>query len=240
MDIKIINCLEDNFSYLILDKRSKDCCVVDPGEAQPIINEIEKKKLNLKFILNTHHHYDHVGGNSELKKKFSAKIVGFHGDRQRIPGIDITVKENEIWEEGNFIAKIIHTPGHTLGHICFYFFNEKIIFTGDTLFSLGCGRIFEGTHEQMFNSLQKLKTLPPETKIFCGHEYTLQNSLFCLSRDKNNKKLKEKIEDLKLKLKKGIASIPSTIQSENLLNIFLKTPSLDDFSKLRNLKDNFQ
>ena len=127
-----------------------------------------------------------------------------------------------------------------MGHICFYFFNEKIIFTGDTLFSLGCGRIFEGTHEQMFNSLQKLKTLPPETKIFCGHEYTLQNSLFCLSRDKNNKKLKEKIEDLKLKLKKGIASIPSTIQSENLLNIFLKTPSLDDFSKLRNLKDNFQ
>lgn len=239
MDIKIINCLKDNFSYLILDKSSKDCCVVDPGEAQPIIDEIEKKKLNLKFILNTHHHYDHIGGNSELKKKFSAKIVGFHGDLQRIPGIDISVKENDIWEEGNFKAKIIHTPGHTLGHICFYFFNEKVIFTGDTLFSLGCGRIFEGTHMQMFNSLQKLKTLPPETKIFCGHEYTLQNSLFCLSQDKNNNKLKKKIKDLKLKLNKGIASIPSTIQSENLLNIFLKTSSLEDFSKLRNLKDNF-
>ena len=239
MDIKIINCLKDNFSYLILDKSSKDCCVVDPGEAQPIIDEIEKKKLNLKFILNTHHHYDHIGGNSELKKKFSAKIVGFHGDLQRIPGIDISVKENDIWEEGNFKAKIIHTPGHTLGHICFYFFNEKVIFTGDTLFSLGCGRIFEGTHMQMFNSLQKLKTLPPETKIFCGHEYTLQNSLFCLSQDKNNNKLKKKIKDLKLKLNKGIASIPSTIQSENLLNIFLKTSSLEDFSKLRTLKDNF-
>ena len=239
MDIKIINCLKDNFSYLILDKSSKDCCVVDPGEAQPIIDEIEKKKLNLKFILNTHHHYDHIGGNSELKKKFSEKIVGFHGDLQRIPGIDISVKENDIWEEGNFKAKIIHTPGHTLGHICFYFFNEKVIFTGDTLFSLGCGRIFEGTHMQMFNSLQKLKTLPPETKIFCGHEYTLQNSLFCLSQDKNNNKLKKKIKDLKLKLNKGIASMPSTIQSENLLNIFLKTSSLEDFSKLRNLKDNF-
>ena len=136
-------------------------------------------------------------------------------------------------------AKIILTPGHTLGHICFYFFNEKVIFTGDTLFSLGCGRIFEGTHMQMFNSLQKLKTLPPETKIFCGHEYTLQNSLFCLSQDKNNNKLKKKIKDLKLKLNKGIASMPSTIQSENLLNIFLKTSSLEDFSKLRNLKDNF-
>ena len=239
MEIKIINCLKDNFSYLILDKSSKDCCVVDPGEAQPIIDEIEKKKLNLKFILNTHHHYDHIGGNSELKKKFSARIVGFHGDLQRIPGIDISVKENDIWEEGNFKAKIIHTPGHTLGHICFYFFNEKVIFTGDTLFSLGCGRIFEGTHMQMFNSRQKLKTLPPETKIFCGHEYTLQNSLFCLSQDKNNNKLKKKIKDLKLKLNKGIASIPTTIQSENLLNILLKTSSLEDFSKLRNLKDNF-
>ena len=193
MKIEIIPCLKDNYSYVIIDEKKNIACVVDPSESDPIIKFLDKNKVNLKFILNTHHHYDHVGGNKRLKEKYNASVVGFKGDKERIPEIDILVDDQEIWKYKNFEAKIIHIPGHTSGHICFYFYNHKLAFTGDTLFSLGCGRIFEGTHKQMYESLKKIKSLPLETKIFCGHEYTLNNSKFCLSHDKNNKNLKKKI-----------------------------------------------
>ena len=157
MKIEIIKCLQDNYSYLIIDEKNKNACVVDPSEAKPIINFIKKNQINLKYILNTHHHYDHVGGNLELKKKYNCSIIGFKGDKDRIPKIDILVENNQIWKEDNFETKIYHIPGHTKGHIAYYFYKEKKIFTGDTLFSLGCGRIFEGTYEQMFNSLNKIK-----------------------------------------------------------------------------------
>ena len=149
------------------------------------------------------------------------------------------LENNEIWKSENFEAKIIHIPGHTSGHICFYFIKEKIAFTGDTLFSLGCGRIFEGTYEQMYDSLNKLKKLPPDTKIYCGHEYTLQNSLFCSKHDKNNKNLKKKILEIKHKLEKNLPTVPSTLREELTYNIFLRAKNLKDFSKLRDLKDNF-
>ena len=178
MKIEIIPCLKDNYSYIIIDESNKKTCVIDPSESKPIIDFLEKNNLKLNWILNTHHHYDHVGGNSELKEKYKAKIIGFADDHKRIPEIDILLKDQEIWKKDNFEAKIIHIPGHTLGHICFYFYKDNNLFTGDTLFSLGCGRIFEGTYQQMFNSLNKIKELPLNTKIFCGHEYTLQNSKF--------------------------------------------------------------
>ncbi len=120
-------------------------------------------------------------------------MIGFEGDKDRIPGIDTLVDDLKIWKKDNFEAKIYHIPGHTTGHIAFHFFKEKKIFTGDTLFSLGCGRIFEGTYEQMFNSLNKIKKLPKDTEIYCGHEYTLQNANFCLANDSDNSKLKEKL-----------------------------------------------
>ena len=180
MKIEIIKCLEDNFSYLLIDEVTKSAIVVDPSESKPIIDKIESLNLKLKFIMNTHHHYDHVGGNKELKNLYDAKVIGFDEDKHRIPEIDICLKNNEIWKDGIFEAKVFHIPGHTLGHICFYFFRENVLFSGDTLFSLGCGRVFEGTHEQMFNSLQLLKNLPSKTEIYCGHEYTLKNSNFCL------------------------------------------------------------
>jgi len=138
-----------------------------------------------------------------------------------------------------FEAKIYHIPGHTTGHISYHFFKEKKIFTGDTLFSLGCGRIFEGTYEQMFNSLNKIKKLPPETEIYCGHEYTLQNSNFCLANDSKNLKLKEKIIKIKNKLKNDLPTIPTILRDEIDCNIFLKAKDLKSFSKLRDLKDNF-
>ena len=239
MKIKIIPCLQDNYSYLIIDKEDNTACVVDPSEANPIIKYLEKNNIKLKFILNTHHHYDHVGGNKKLKSKYGASIVGYKEDKERIPGIDILISDQETWIYKNFEAKIIHIPGHTLGHICFYFHKEKSVFTGDTLFSLGCGRIFEGTYEQMFESLGKLKELPKDTKVFCGHEYTLQNSKFCMVHDKDNLNLKAKIGDIKIKLKAGMSTIPSTIKDELECNIFLRSHNVETFSKLRDLKDNF-
>ena len=239
MKIQIIPCLKDNYSYLIIDEKSNIACVIDPSESDPIIEYLEKNQIKLKFILNTHHHYDHVGGNQNLKKKYGASVIGYKGDKGRIPGIDILVNDQETWINKKFEAKIIHIPGHTLGHICFYFYKEKSVFTGDTLFSLGCGRIFEGTYKQMFNSLMKLKELPENTKVFCGHEYTLQNSKFCLAHDKNNLNLINKINDIKIKIKEGLSTIPTTIKDELECNIFLRSHNVETFSKLRELKDNF-
>ena len=239
MKIQIIKCLQDNYSYLIIDESNKIACVVDPSEAKPIIDYIEKDDIKLKYILNTHHHYDHVGGNIELKKKYGSNVVGFKGDKDRIPEIDILVEDGKIWKKENFEANIYHIPGHTSGHIAFHFFKEKKIFTGDTLFSLGCGRIFEGTYEQMFGSLNKIKKLPKNTEIFCGHEYTLQNSNFCITHDPNNSKLKNRIVEIKQKIKNNLPTIPTTLENEIECNIFLKAENLERFSKLRDLKDNF-
>jgi len=239
MKVEIIKCLQDNFSYILINEKNNNACVVDPSESEPIIDFVEKNNINLKFILNTHHHYDHIGGNKDLKKKYDLNIVGFKYDKNRIPEIDILVENNQIWSSDDFESKIIHIPGHTSGHICFYFEKEKIAFTGDTLFSLGCGKIFEGTYNQMFESLNKLKKLPIETKVYCGHEYTLKNSEFCKKYEENNKNLKKKIIEIKHKLKNNLPTIPSTIKEELECNIFLRAKNLKAFSKLRDLKDNF-
>ncbi len=239
MNVEIIKCLQDNYSYLLIDKKSKKACVIDPGEANPIINYIEKNQINLKYILNTHHHSDHIGGNLILKEKYNCQIIGFEGDKNRIPKIDILLKDNEIWKDDSFEAKIFHLPGHTLGHIAFYFYKEKKIFTGDTLFSLGCGRIFEGTYSQMFSSLNKIKELPLDTEIYCGHEYTLQNSKFCLKYDRENLNLKKKVIQAQDKQKKKIPTLPTSLYEEMQCNIFLRAKDLESFSKLRDLKDNF-
>jgi len=239
MKIQIIKCLQDNYSYLIIDETNLNACVVDPSESKPIIDFVESNNLHLKYILNTHHHFDHIGGNVELKKKYNSKVVGFKDDKDRIPEIDTLMSDCEIWKKDNFEAKIYHIPGHTTGHIAFHFFKEKKIFTGDTLFSLGCGRIFEGTHEQMFNSLKKIKSLPKDTKIYCGHEYTLQNSNFCAVYDSTNLLLKNKIIEIKEKLENGLPTVPTTLEDEIQCNIFLKAKDVESFSKLRDLKDNF-
>ena len=238
MLVETIRCLEDNFSYILIDQ-NKNACVIDPSESEPIINFVEKNNIKIKYILNTHHHFDHIGGNKEIKKKYNAKIVAYKNDLHRIPDVDISLKNNQIWTAENFKSKIIHIPGHTTGHICFFFENEKIAFTGDTLFSLGCGRIFEGSYEEMFISLKKLKELPKDTKIYCGHEYTLKNSEFCLKYDKNNKRLQKKITEIKNKVNNNIPTVPSTIDDEIACNIFLRAKTLGEFSKLRDLKDNF-
>jgi hydroxyacylglutathione hydrolase len=239
MRVEIISCLQDNYSYLIIDETNNDACVIDPSEAKPIISFVEKKNINLRYILNTHHHFDHIGGNEELKKKYNSIVVGYKDDAERIPEINVLVKDNQIWKADNFEAKIIHIPGHTTGHISFYFFNEKLIFTGDTLFSLGCGKIFEGTYQEMFTSLNKIKNLPEDTKIYCGHEYTLQNSKFCIKHEPENLNLQNKISKITEKLENNLPTIPSILKDEIECNIFLRAKNVESFSKLRDLKDNF-
>ena len=252
MIVEIIPCLSDNYSYLIHEKETGTISIVDPSEFNACDKIISKYK-KLDFILNTHHHADHINGNLDLKKKYNCKILGFDLDKDRIPGIDIFLKENEKKKIGNLEFKVIFVPGHTKGHVAFYFFAENIIFTGDTLFSLGCGRVFEGTHNDMFQSLIKLKNLPLNTKVYCGHEYTKANLDFCLKYDTKNTLLKEKFNLIESKLKKGLPTIPTTIGEEVKMNLFLRcndnslkqalnltnSSDQDIFTKLRDLKDAF-
>jgi len=253
MKVTPIPCLTDNYAYIICDNNSKTIGVVDPSEAQPIISFLRKKNLKLNYILNTHHHFDHIGGNLELKKMYKAEIVGFAEDKHRIPGINITLKNNEQWNFGNSAVKILHIPGHTLGHICFFFEKEKIAFTGDTLFSLGCGRIFEGNHKQMLQSLNKIKELPKDTKIYCGHEYTYKNAEFCMKYDDKNSDLIKYFKKIKNLRSSKLPTIPSKLEDELKSNIFLRCDQNDlkiklnmknqedfeVFKKVRDLKDSF-
>ena len=253
MKIEIIPCLNDNYSYLIHDEISNTVAIVDPSEFMPCDKIISKNYQKLDFILNTHHHYDHVGGNEELKKKYNSKVLGFENDKNRIPQIDTVLKDNQEFKIGTLNFTTIFIPGHTRGHVAFYFKKERVVFTGDTLFSLGCGRVFEGTYKQMFQSLNKLKNLPGETKVYCGHEYTFKNLEFCLKFNPNNDFLKKKKDDIKLSLKNKKPTIPSTIADEIKANIFFRvndpdvkkainlenSPDIEIFTKLRDLKDNF-
>ena len=253
MEINIIPCLKDNYSYIIYDKISKLVAVIDPSEPEPVEKFISKSYKKINFILNTHHHLDHVGGNNALKKKYSAKILGSEIDKERIPAVDILLKENDEFKFGNISFEIISVPGHTKGHLAFYSKEEGVVFSGDALFSLGCGRIFEGTSSQMFRSIQKFKELPKKTKIYCGHEYTKNNLKFCKKYDPNNQELIKKEEWINAKIIKKMPTLPVTVDEELRTNIFLRCDNIDvknnlkmkDFSdklifeKLRNLKDEF-
>ena len=226
MRIITVKCLDDNFSYILINEESNNACVIDPGESKPIIDIIIKEKLNLKYILNTHHHGDHVGGNLDLKEKFNCSVIGFN-------------KDKELYQNNDFEFTTYHTPGHTKGHVIFHFHIQNLLFTGDTLFSLGCGRIFEGSYDQMFNSLKLIKNFSKDTLIYFGHEYTFQNSKFCSHHDPNNNKLKNKILEITDKLKNNVPTTPTYLKEELDCNIFLKCKDLSSFSKLRELKDNF-
>ena len=253
LNIEIISCLNDNYSYLLYDKDTNIVAIIDPSDFNPCDKIINKKYNKLDYILNTHRHFDHVGGNQKLKEKYKSKVLGSKIDKDRIPGIDIALREKQNFKIGNASFEVIFIPGHTRGHIAFYFKNEKIIFTGDTLFSLGCGKVFEGTYEQMFRSLNKLKNLPIDTKIYCGHEYTKKNLEFCLQYDPDNEFLIKKSNWINSKIESNSPTIPISIGEEQKTNIFLRCnePSIKNalnlnnaseqeiFSKLRDLKDSF-
>ena len=253
LNIDIVTCLKDNYSFVVRDTKTDIVAVIDPSEFKPINNFIEKKYKKIDYILNTHHHFDHTGGNLDLQKKYKAKVIGSKKDEKRIPGIDIKLSDNENFKLGTVDFKIYLIPGHTSGHICFYAQSEKVIFTGDTLFSLGCGRVFEGTYLEMLTSLNLIKRLPFDTRIYCGHEYTKKNLDFCIKYENNNNRLEEKKKWVASKLSKNEPTIPVTIKEELSTNIFLRCDILDVkkslgmensaeveiFKKLRDLKDGF-
>ena len=252
LKVHTVKCLQDNYSYVIYNESTNLVGVVDPSEFHPIDTFVKKNFNKLDFILNTHHHLDHTGGNLELKEKYKSQIIGSKKDEKRIPGIDIAFRDNETFKFGNINFKIILVPGHTSGHICFFSNKEKIIFTGDTLFSLGCGRVFEGTYNQMIDSLNLIKKLPGDTLIYCGHEYTKKNLEFCMQYENNESLIKKKkwISD---RLIKNLPTIPVTINEELQTNIFLRcdldivkkklnmlnADEVSVFKKLRDLKDSY-
>jgi hydroxyacylglutathione hydrolase len=227
LSIHLVPCLKDNYAYLVHEPATNAVGIVDPSEAAPVFAALDKHKLKLTHILNTHHHFDHTGGNLELKKKTGARIVGPRADRDRIPGIDEAVGEGDVWSLGQAKAKIFDIPAHTKGHIAFWFEADKAVFTGDTMFAMGCGRLFEGSPAQMWSSLSKLAALPPDTRVYCGHEYTLANGKFALTLEPNNHALKKRMAEVERLRAENQPTIPSTIGLERETNPFLRPTSAE-------------
>jgi hydroxyacylglutathione hydrolase len=227
LNIHLVPCLKDNYAYLVHEPASNAVGVVDPSEAAPVFAALARHKLKLTHILNTHHHFDHTGGNLELKEKTGARIVGPRADRDRIPGIDEEVGEGDTWSLGQAKAKVFDIPAHTKGHIAFWFESDRAVFTGDTMFAMGCGRLFEGTPAQMWSSLSKLAALPPDTRVYCGHEYTLANGKFALTLEPNNLALKKRMAEVERLRAENQATIPSTIGLERETNPFLRPTSAE-------------
>jgi hydroxyacylglutathione hydrolase len=225
LQIDLVPCLQDNYAYLIHDADTGATGIVDPSEAEPVFRALERRGLTLTHILNTHHHWDHTGGNLALKEASGAQIVGPRADAERIPGIDVALGEGDVWTFGSEDARIFDIPGHTRGHIAFWFADSRAVFTGDTLFAMGCGRLFEGTPEQMWTSLQKLMALPPETRVYCGHEYTQANARFAITVEPDNVSLAERARVVDRLRADGKPTIPSTIDIERATNPFLRPTS---------------
>ena len=228
---------EDNYLYLLRD--GDQALAIDPGDPHVILDYLERENLSLKMILNTHHHPDHVGGNRLLKEKTGCTIWGPEKEREAIPELDHGVKEGDILTLGSLTLKVLETPGHTKGHVSYRDEGHQHLFCGDTLFSMGCGRVFEGDPEALFDSLQKIKALPPHTKIYCAHEYTLDNLRFALSVNPHAPNLLEKQQRIQDLRGKDIPTVPTLLEEECALNPFLRAKDFDTFYTLRCLKDRF-
>ncbi len=237
LNVTIIPILSDNYCYLL--ENAGKIGIVDPGEAAPVIDYLEMHSLTPDVILNTHHHADHIAGNRDIMDRYDCTLVGPASETARIPGMTHKLQEGDHYEFGDETFRVMETPGHTKGHICLYGEKSQILFCGDTLFSLGCGRLFEGDAATMWNSLQKLSALPDDTLIYCGHEYTLANGEFCLSEDPDNADLQNRMEEVKSLRNEGKPTLPVSLEMEKKTNIFLRAESAEDFKKLRELKDSF-
>lgn len=224
-EIHLVPCLKDNYAYILHEPRTRATAVVDPSEAAPVIEALRARGLALTHILNTHHHFDHTGGNVELKELTGARIIGPRADADRIPGIDIQVGQGDLVAIGTAIARVYDIPAHTRGHIAFWFEEAKAVFTGDTMFAMGCGRLFEGTPEQMWQSLSTLARLPADTRVYCGHEYTQSNGRFALSLEPGNADLIARMLEVDDLRQRGLPTIPSTIGLELRTNPFMRPDS---------------
>ena len=227
LDIQQIPVLNDNYIYLIHDTESGDTAAVDPAVAEPVLSVLKQNHWQLKYIYNTHHHADHVGGNLSLKDHTACKIAGCAADQKRIPGIDIKLSEGDTLKLGSHTIKVLSCAGHTTGHIAFYIADSDALFCGDTLFAMGCGRLFEGTAEQMQQSLRKFTALPLSTKIYCAHEYTAANAQFAHSVESENQDVLSAIKRIKQLRSNNQATVPTTLEQELATNPFLRTDSSD-------------
>lgn len=250
--IRQIPVLRDNYVYLIRDPATGATAAVDPAVAEPVQAMLAETGWTLTHILNTHHHNDHVGGNLALKAATGCRIVGPRADRERIPGIDVEVGEGDDYLFGSATAHVFDVPGHTRGHIAYWFAPSRALFCGDTLFLLGCGRLFEGTPAQMWRSLGKLAALPPETRIYCAHEYTQSNARFALTVEPQNAALAARARQIDALRAAGRPTVPGTLGEELATNPFLrvKEPTLQatagtpgdpvaTFAEIRKRKDSF-
>lgn len=253
LEIEPIPCLKDNYAYLLRDRTEDFCAVVDPSEDAPVRAALSARGWRLTHILNTHHHPDHTGGNAGLKSSFGATVVGPAHDRARIPALDVGVTEETPFALGSHRIRVREIPAHTRAHIAFVFEADHAAFTGDTLFAMGCGRLFEGTPAMMWRSLSKLATLADSTRIYCGHEYTLNNGRFALTLEPGNEDLRHRMVDVEKQRAEGRPTVPSTIDLERRTNPFLRPHSpeirrtlnmlhADDvevFAEMRARKDRF-
>ncbi len=227
LEIEIVPCLSDNYAYLVRDPSEGFCAVVDPSEPEPVLKALGAHGWKLTHILNTHHHFDHTGGNLPLKAEFGAQVVGPAKDRERIPGIDVGVDQESGFALGSHRARVLEIPAHTRAHIAFAFETDRAVFTGDTLFAMGCGRLFEGTPAMMWESLSKLMELDADIRVYCGHEYTLNNGRFALTLEPGNAALQARMHDVEALRAKGSSTIPSTIGLEKKTNPFLRPDSAE-------------
>jgi len=253
LTILTLPALNDNYIYLVHDPVSGETAAIDPAAVAPVLAMLKRHNGSLTYILNTHHHNDHVGGNLELKQKTGCKIIAGFSDRHRIPGIDNPVREHDTLSLGKHPIQVIDTPGHTSGHIVYHFTNDDLLFCGDTLFVMGCGRLFEGSAGQLWHSLQKLKSLPAATRIYCAHEYTQANGRFALSVEPGNQALQQRMAIVNQQRSKHEPTVPSTIAQELATNPFFREDSpalqasigmtdrkpVEVFTQLRKLKDGF-
>jgi hydroxyacylglutathione hydrolase len=252
-EIKLFACLKDNYGVLIHDPASGATAAIDAPEAAPVEAALKATGWKLTDILVTHHHADHTGGIAELKKKYNCRVVAPKAEAGKIPLVDETVSEGDKVSVGKLSANVIETPGHTSGHITFWFHGDKLAFAGDTLFSIGCGRVIEGTPEMMWASLKKLRELPGDTRVYCGHEYTLANIKFAQSIEPHNEALKARAAQAAKQIADGQWTIPTTIDEEKAANPFLRAdvtavaaavglagkPAAEVFAEIRARKNKF-
>ncbi len=220
-------CLMDNYGFLVHEPQENKTAAIDTPDPDKIMAALDSKGWQLDYILNTHHHFDHAGGNEELKQKTNCMVIGPLAEADKIPGLDIALKQGDRFKLGAAEAHIFDLPGHTLGHIAYYFASEQTAFVGDTLFALGCGRLFEGTPMQMWDSLQKLIALPDETIVYCAHEYTQANAAFALSVEPQNAALVARATEIDALRADGVATVPTSIGLEKATNPFLRPQSLE-------------
>ena len=232
--------LSDNYAWMLTDEASGAVAVVDPADAGACIAAIDAAGGRLDLILLTHHHDDHIAGTDEVRERYGAKVVGAAADRHRLPRLDQEVREGETVRLGDSTLEVIDTPGHTRGHISFFGPQGNVLICADTLFSLGCGRLLEGTASEMFDSLQKLARLPGDTLVCCGHEYTQSNARFALTVEPDNAALRRRAAEVDRLRAEGKPTVPSRLADEMAENPFLRAPDAATLARIRQQKDNFR